>query len=123
MKEKKSIPDISWLLTISAPLSRERRGNLDRERRITIADRDIKTTCKEAVHNRQSYYNGGRRAGRQKEGRVVNNADTNSRSKTKNYTMTVDKVTNFLFSPPSRDTKIREDRSLTPSPPGFQFIS
>jgi hypothetical protein len=55
MKEKNSIPDISWLLTISAPLSRERRGNPHRERRITIADRDIKTTSNEAVHNRQSY--------------------------------------------------------------------
>jgi hypothetical protein len=42
MKEKKFIPDISWLLTISAPLSRERRGNPDREKRITIADRDKK---------------------------------------------------------------------------------
>jgi hypothetical protein len=33
--------------------------------------------------------------------------------------MTVDKVTNFLFSPPSRDTKIREGCSLTPFSPGL----
>jgi hypothetical protein len=46
MKEKNSIPDISWLLTISAPLSRERRGNPDRERRITMTDRDIKPHLK-----------------------------------------------------------------------------